>query len=74
MPGACAVCWDPLVSHAVTRLHCGHAFHSHCARRWGTQCLRREREPTCPLCRVPMQRTLPRKPRRRSTCYPFCVR
>jgi len=40
----CPICLEPVIVTAA-QLGCGHALHTHCARRWF------ERSRTCPVCR-----------------------
>ena len=39
----CSVCLHEMLDGVVTLRRCGHFFHSHCIRQWGS--------PSCPNCR-----------------------
>ena len=46
---SCAICLDDLAKRQLTKLECGHDFHSKCILRW------LQRSDRCPLCKTSVQ-------------------
>ena len=65
----CIICLEPYEPLCeLTYLPCGHAFHNECVKSWAMSQLemcvqtREWRCPSCPSCRTPINKAIPRSP------------